>query len=165
MLSLHIAAVGRLKSGPEFDLLKDYQTRLGVSGRSLGFDRLHLSEVEAPKSLEGKARQNREAELLVDSLPDNARIFIMDERGKSMKSMKLAEQLESIRDESIGNAIFVIGGADGHGDAVKALLSDGRATALSFGVNTWPHMLLRVMLAEQLYRAVSILSGHPYHRE
>jgi 23S rRNA (pseudouridine1915-N3)-methyltransferase len=165
MLNLHIIAIGRLKSGPAFDLFADYQQRLGQTGRNAHIAGLTLHELESPKSLDGKARQAREAELLAAAIPQGAHIFVLDEHGKPMKSRTLAQKIADLRDQGMQDIAFIIGGADGHGPAIRAFLDSGKASALSFGPNTWPHMLVRVMLAEQLYRALSILTGHPYHRE
>lgn len=165
MLNLHIIAIGRLKSGPAFDLFADYRQRFGQTGRTAHIAGLVLHELEALKSLNGKARQTREAELLEAAIPQGAHIFVLDEHGKAMKSRALAQKIADMRDQGAQDIAFIIGGADGHGPAIRSLLESGKASALSFGPNTWPHLLVRVMLAEQLYRAVSILTGHPYHRD
>ncbi len=165
MLRLHIFAIGRLKAGPAFDLCQDYQQRLQASGRGIGLDGLKFTEIEAPKGLTGKARQDRESALLLRHVPDGATIVVLDETGKAMTSRGFANLIADIRDQGVGDIAFLIGGADGHGDVLHQQIKQNKARTLSFGPNTWPHMLVRVMLAEQLFRAATILSGHPYHRE
>ena len=150
-----IVAVGRLRPGPEHDLIQDYLTRFERTGRTLGLSPAHVHEVEAKKS--GIAE---EARLLEKATQGSAPLCVLDERGKTLTSPDFASHLARWRDDGLAEATFVIGGADG-------LSSDIRARAdlkLSFGKMVWPHMLVRVMLAEQLYRASAILAGTPYHR-
>ena len=155
-LRVHICAVGRLRSGPERDLLDDYLTRFDRSGRALGLGPAQLHEVEDRKG----GGMAAEAGLLSAVIPKGAVICALDERGKLMSSPDFAGQLAGWRDDGRGDLAFVIGGADGIDPALRA-----RADAkLSFGKMVWPHMLARVMLSEQLYRAASILAGAPYHR-
>jgi len=151
-----ICAIGRLRAGPELDLIKDYLQRFDRTGRNLGLGPAQIIELEDKKS-GGPAS---EAVLLERAIPKGAKICAMDERGKVMTSPDFANMLGSWRDQGSSDLAFVIGGADG-------LTKDLRAqadTSLSFGNMVWPHMLARVMLSEQLYRAASILSGSPYHR-
>ncbi len=155
-----IAAIGRKRGGPEAALVGDYLDRAGGLGRRLGFSDISLSEVEAPKSLAGEVLKKREGELLLNAVPDGAQIILLDERGENISSEKLAALLARMRDDGAGPAAFAIGGADGHAD----MLRSRAVRIISFGAATWPHMLVRAMLAEQLYRAMTILSGHPYHR-
>ncbi len=155
-MKLRIAAVGRLKSGPEADLIKDYKQRFDRTGRALSLGPLDIVEVEARKG----AGQDAEADLLLRAIPDGAFVVAMDERGKLISSPEFAQNLTSWRDQGHRDCVFVIGGADGLTDALR-----NRADyKLSFGKMVWPHMLARVMLSEQLYRAANILSGGPYHR-
>ena len=154
-MNLAILAVGRMKPGPEKTLFDDYATRLDRTGAGQGIGPLTLREVEARKS--GMAA---EAALLDRAIPDGARLVALDERGRAWSSTDLAERLGRWRDDGIRTTAFMIGGADGLDPALR-----GRADeALSLGPMVWPHMLARVMLAEQLYRAASILAGTPYHR-
>ncbi|MCF3595209.1 23S rRNA (pseudouridine(1915)-N(3))-methyltransferase RlmH [Rhodobacteraceae bacterium LMO-12] len=151
-----ICAVGRLRKGPEKDLIDDYTTRFDRTGRALGLGPLTFTEVEDRKG----GGMAAEAALLERSLPKAARLFVLDERGTKMSSPEFATTLARLRDDGCGDLAFVIGGADG-------LAPDFRSRAdlgLSFGKMVWPHMLARVMLTEQLYRAASILAGSPYHR-
>ena len=154
-MRVRIAAVGRLKSGPEADLTRDYLDRFDKTGRSLGLGPLSLHEVEARKS-----GMTAEAVLLEKVIGAANPVCILDERGKVMTSPDFADLLASWRDQGRAEVAFVIGGADGIDPALRARAD----TALSFGKMVWPHMLVRVMLAEQLYRAASILAGSPYHR-
>lgn len=147
-----IAAVGRAKKGPERALFEHYAGRLKSP--------LVLKEVEEKRPLPTPQRMEREAELLLACVPAGARVVALDERGKAMGSEPFAEKLGAWRDEAVPAVAFLIGGADGHHASVRARAD----LLLGFGAMTWPHMLVRGMLAEQLYRAQSILEGHPYHR-
>src|SRR6056297_579592 len=155
-MRVHICAVSRVKTGPERDLIDDYMTRFDRTGRPLGLGPLSMHEVEDRR---GGGRAG-EAALLERSLPNGALVAALDERGTVMSSPDFAGRLAGWRDEGRGDVAFIIGGADG-------IAPDLRAKAdfsLSFGAMVWPHLLVRVMLAEQLYRAASILAGSPYHR-
>ena len=148
--------MGRLRSGPERALIDDYLTRFDRTGRPLGLGPVTEHEVEDKKNLGMSA----EAILLDRAMPSGALIATLDERGRVMTSPEFAEQLARWRDAGRQDVAFVIGGADGIDPALRA-----RADfSLSFGKMVWPHMLVRVMLAEQIYRATTILSGGPYHR-
>jgi 23S rRNA (pseudouridine1915-N3)-methyltransferase len=145
-----------LRAGPERALIDDYATRFDRTGRGLGLGPLDVHEVEDRKG----GGMATEAALLERAMPRGAVMVALDERGQVMGSPDFAERLADWRDAGRGDVAFVIGGADG-------LAPDLRARAdllLSFGCMVWPHMLVRVMLAEQLYRAASILAGSPYHR-
>ncbi|MEQ1930860.1 MAG: 23S rRNA (pseudouridine(1915)-N(3))-methyltransferase RlmH [Parvularculaceae bacterium] len=155
-----IAAVGRIKSGPEFDLVEDYLGRARALGRNLGFSDVRLADVEAPKGLTGAVRQAREGELLLKSVPAGSRLIALDERGEAQDSAAFSKLLAKWRDEGASCAGALIGGADG----LTAQVRERADKVLSFGRATFPHLLVRAMLAEQTYRAMTILSGHPYHR-
>lgn len=151
-----LCVVGRLRAGPERDLIDDYLTRFDRTGRALGLGPASVIEVEDKKGGGSAA----EAVLLRKATPDGAFLVTMDERGRVMTSPEFANKLAGWRDNSQRDLAIVIGGADG-------IAPDLRAEAdfsLSFGKMVWPHMLARVMLTEQLYRAATILSGGPYHR-
>lgn len=155
-MRVHICAVGRLRTGPERDLYDDYLTRFDRTGRALALGPAQLIEVEDKKG----GGMPAEAALLERAIPAGSLICIMDERGKVQTSPQFATTLAGWRDQGRQDIAFVIGGADGIDPALRA-----RADAsVSFGKMVWPHMLVRVMLAEQLYRAASILAGGPYHR-
>ncbi len=155
-MRVHICAVGRLRAGPERDLIGDYQTRFDRTGRALGLGPLNIHEVEDRKGGGTEA----EAALLRRAIPGGALICVMDERGRVMTSPDFAGQLGRWRDGGRGDVAFVIGGAGGIAPALRT----GADFALGFGAMVWPHMLARVMLCEQLYRAATILAGGPYHR-
>lgn len=155
-MKLTICAVGRLRKGPEAALIDDYLTRATRTGRALGLGPVTVTEVEDKK---GGGMQG-EAELLTRALPDRARIIALDERGTLMSSPDFADLLARWRDDGQSDCGFVIGGADG----IDPALRDRADQLISFGRMVWPHMLARVMLAEQIYRATTILAGSPYHR-
>ena len=148
--------MGRLRSGPERELIADYTQRFDRTGRALSLGPLTEHEVEDKKN----AGMAAEAELLARAVPSGAVLVTLDERGKLLTSPEFATQLARWRDAGRQDVAFVIGGADGIDPSLRA-----RADfSISFGQMVWPHMLVRVMLAEQLYRAANILSGGPYHR-
>lgn len=151
-----IAAVGRMRSGPEAVLVHDYLSRFDRTGRALSLGPATLREVEDRKG----GGMAAEAPLLRGAVPDGALRVVLDERGAVLSSPAFARQLSDWRDGGARDIGFVIGGADG----VDPALRETCDAALSFGAMVWPHMLVRVMLAEQLYRATSILAGAPYHR-
>jgi 23S rRNA (pseudouridine1915-N3)-methyltransferase len=155
-LRVHLCAVGRLRSGHERDLIADYTQRFDRTGRALSLGPLTEHEVEDKKN----AGMAAEAELLARAVPSGAVLVTLDERGKQMTSPEFATQLARWRDAGRQDVAFVIGGADGIDPSLRAKAD----FSISFGQMVWPHMLVRVMLAEQLYRAVNILSGGPYHR-
>ena len=155
-MRVHICAVGRLRGGPEKDLIDDYLTRFDRSGRSLGLGPVRIAEVEDRKG----GGMEAEATLLRGAVPKGALVCALDERGKTLSSPQFADLLGRWRDEGRSECAFVVGGADG----IAPHLRDEADMCLSFGKMVWPHMLVRVMLAEQLYRAASILAGSPYHR-
>ena len=155
-MRVHICAVGPLRGGPEKTLIDDYLLRFDRSGRALGLGPATLHEVEDKKGGGMKA----EAALLERVIPKGAVICALDERGKVITSPEFGTLLAGWRDMGRGDVAFIIGGADGIAPELRA-----RADyKLSFGKMVWPHMLVRVMLSEQIYRAASILAGAPYHR-
>ncbi|WP_170391708.1 23S rRNA (pseudouridine(1915)-N(3))-methyltransferase RlmH [Ruegeria arenilitoris] len=155
-MRISICAVGRLRAGPEKTLLDDYLTRFDRTGRGLGLGPARVIEVEDKKN----AGMGAEAALLRKALPAGAVICTLDERAKVMSSPDFARKLAGWRDMGRQDLAFVIGGADGIDPALRAEAD----FSISFGAMVWPHMLVRVMLSEQLYRAATILSGGPYHR-
>lgn len=155
-MRVSICAVGRLRGGPEADLIKDYVTRFDRTGRALGLGPLSVCEVEDKKG----GGMAAEAALLERAIPKGAVLVTMDERGKLISSPDFADKLAGWRDMGRGDVAFVIGGADGIDPALRAKAD----FSISLGKMVWPHMLARAMLSEQLYRAASILAGAPYHR-
>lgn len=154
-MKVTVCAVGRLRAGPEKLLIDDYLLRFDRTGRALGLGPVSVLEVEDKKG----GGMAAEAMLLARAVPDGAVLCVLDERGEVMSSPAFAGRLSQWRDAGRDLA-FVIGGADGIDPGLKARAD----AALSFGTMVWPHMLVRVMLAEQLYRAASIVAGAPYHR-
>ena len=155
-MRLHICAVGRLRAGPELALIDDYLKRFDRTGRALSLGPVSVHEVEDRKG----GGMEAEADLLGRAAPSGAFLVVLDERGRQMSSPDFAGLIARTRDEGRQDMAFVIGGADG----IAPGLRDRADLPLSFGPMVWPHMLVRVMLAEQLYRAASILAGAPYHR-
>ncbi|MFN4354108.1 23S rRNA (pseudouridine(1915)-N(3))-methyltransferase RlmH [Parvibaculum sp.] len=158
-MRVHICAVGRLKAGPEKLLIDDYISRLDAAGRPIGISAGPVIEVEEKRKLDAPQLMAREAELLL-AAAKGATIVALDERGKNETSEVFARRLGEWRDNATSDLAFVIGGANGLAPAIR----EKAVHIVSFGAMTWPHMLARTMLAEQLYRAVTILAGHPYHR-
>jgi 23S rRNA (pseudouridine1915-N3)-methyltransferase len=155
-MRVQISVVGRLRAGPEKQLIDDYLKRFERSGKAHGFTEASIVEVEDKKG----GGQQAEAELLLKTIPKGAVIVTLDERGKLLSSLEFAKHLGDWRDNGAPFVCFVIGGADG---LIKELRTQADFS-ISFGKMVWPHMLARVMLCEQLYRAASILAGSPYHR-
>ena len=155
-MRLHLCAVGRLRAGPERALVDDYLQRFDRTGRALGLGPAAEHEVEDRKG----GGMAAEGALLARAVPAGAALAVLDERGRMLSSPDLADTLARWRDGGRQDAAFVIGGADG----VDPALRDRADLVLSFGAMVWPHLLVRVMLAEQLYRAATILAGSPYHR-
>lgn len=151
-MRLHIIAVGRVRAGPERDIFEAYRKRLPWP--------LETREVEARRQSGMAERRREEGQLLLKAVPSGARIIALDERGSAPSSTVFAERIGRWRDDGVPDLAFLIGGADGLDDDVR----DAAGMLLSLGPMTWPHQLVRAMLAEQLYRASSILAGHPYHR-
>lgn len=152
MLKIDIIAIGRLKKGPLFELSQDYMKRTNWT--------LKLIELES-KLTEAKAVKEDEGRRIAEYVDGRAFVIVMDEKGNGLRSLDFANTLQNLQSTGEQHIQFIIGGADGLTDEIR-----GRANLLlSFGQQTWPHMLARVMLLEQIYRAQQILSGHPYHRE
>jgi 23S rRNA (pseudouridine1915-N3)-methyltransferase len=156
-MRVHICAVGRLRTGTERVLIDDYLKRFDRTGRALSLGPASLIEVEDRKG----GGMSAEAALLRRAIPSCALLCVLDERGKQMPSPDFAAQIGKWRDAGRSDLAFVIGGADG----IDPVLRQDADFSLSFGAMVWPHMLVRVMLAEQIYRAASILAGGPYHRQ
>ena len=159
-MKVTVMAVGRLRTGPERDLLDRYRDRADRAGRQLGlaFDGREIAESGARNPA---TRKDEEAAAILAAVPAGAVLVALDERGKPLDSRGFADRIAAWRDAGAKDVAVVIGGPDGLGSAVI----DRADLRLAFGAMTWPHQLVRVMLAEQIYRAVTILSGHPYHRD
>ncbi len=155
-----ILAVGRLKQGPERELAAEYRKRAEAIGRSSGFRDVEIIEIRESKAQDLERRRTEEAIAIANVVPERAVVALLDEHGDNLDSARLAALLQQWRSEDRPAACFVIGGADG----VAQSLREQAKLKLAFGAATWPHQLVRVMMLEQLYRAGTILAGHPYHR-
>jgi 23S rRNA (pseudouridine1915-N3)-methyltransferase len=158
-MRLSVIAVGKLKAGPEKALADDYRARAEGLGRKVGITKLTVAEFSESPLPTAAARMVEEAKLIATALPPKAFVIVLDERGKSLSSEAFATTLKRQIDAGADIAV-VIGGPDGHADATR----NAANLVISFGALTWPHRLVRVMLFEQLYRAITIMAGHPYHR-
>jgi 23S rRNA (pseudouridine1915-N3)-methyltransferase len=159
-MRLVVMSIGRLKQGPERELAERYRERFDDIGRKLGFRGLEIHEIPESRARDAATRISEEAAAISAAIPDKSVLVALDERGDNIDSSAFARHLGRWRDDSVANTIFVIGGADG-------LSPDLRRRAkvrVAFGSATWPHQMVRVMLLEQIYRAATILAGHPYHR-
>jgi len=159
-MRLVIAAVGRLKDGPERELYRRYAERIAPIGRNVALGPLDLVETAESRAGSAKARADEEAKQLLRKCADADFRIVLDERGRELSSAAFANTIRDARDRGVGSAAFLIGGPDGHGSAVR----EAADLMLSISAMTLPHGLLRIVLAEQIYRAITILAGHPYHR-
>ncbi len=159
-MQMTIAAIGRMKAGPERELSERYIDRVNGAGRRLGLS-LAVREVPESRAQATAGRKHQEAEIILAALPQGGVLVALDEGGRNLDSRAFAARISGWRDGGASDLVFAIGGADGLGEAVLA----AAAMRLALGTMTWPHQLVRLMLAEQLYRAVTILTGHPYHRD
>lgn len=155
-----VIAIGRLKQGPERELADRYRDRFDDIGRKLGFRGLEIHEIPESRARDTAARMADEAAAISALIPDKSSIIALDERGETIDSVTFARHLGRWRDESVPTAVFLIGGADGLSPELRRKVK----FSVAFGKATWPHQMVRVMLLEQIYRAATILSGHPYHR-
>lgn len=156
-MKIRIIALGRAKAGPEKSLVETYRKRLSWP--------CDLIELETKKGISGAELIAAEADLIDKALGSKASskrvVIALDERGQNLASRDLAKRITALGNQGYGELVFVIGGADGLAPAIR----DRAGLLLSFGAMTWPHMLVRVLLMEQLYRAQTIIAGHPYHRD
>ena len=159
-MRLVVAAVGRLKQGPERDLSERYRKRAADAGRAIGLRGIEIVEIRESKARETEKRMIEESIALASIIPEDAVAVVLDERGESLGSIEFTKRLRHWRDNGRPAIAFVIGGADG----MAASLRERADLLLAFGLATWPHQLVRIMLLEQIYRAATLLAGHPYHR-
>ena len=159
-MRLVVISIGRLKQGPERELAQRYQERFNDIARGLGFRGLEIREIPESRARDAASRISAEAAAILTLIPEKSVLVALDERGSNIESAAFARHLSKWRDESVANTIFMIGAADGLSPDLrrKAMLT------MAFGTATWPHQMVRVMLLEQIYRAATILAGHPYHR-
>ncbi|MCX7303434.1 MAG: 23S rRNA (pseudouridine(1915)-N(3))-methyltransferase RlmH [Hyphomicrobiales bacterium] len=159
-MKISIFAVGRMKSGPEKELADRYFDRFAKSGPAIGLEFVGLTEIPESRAQSAAERKREEADRLKQHLASGAALMLLDERGKSVSSEEFANRTAALRDSGRRALIIAIGGPDGHDPSLR----DAAEIVMSFGAQTWPHQMVRIMLGEQLYRAATILSGHPYHR-
>lgn len=158
-MKLSLIAVGRLKAGPERELVERYRERVAASGRALGLSGLDVAEIPESRARREDDRRAEEAEAILARAGDTA-LLLFDERGERPSSADFARMIETARDSGTAGLAFVIGGPDGLDQSLRA-----RARGVvSFGSLTMPHQIVRALVAEQIYRALTIMSGHPYHR-
>ncbi|MDQ2079234.1 23S rRNA (pseudouridine(1915)-N(3))-methyltransferase RlmH [Xanthobacteraceae bacterium Astr-EGSB] len=155
-----ISAVGRLKAGPERELAERYRDRAAKAGRAIGLRDVEVIEIRESRAQEVDRRRLEESIALANLMPEGSVLVALSERGASFDSASFARQVAAWRDNGRPAVMFVIGGADGLSPDLEARAG----LTLAFGAATWPHQLVRIMLLEQLYRAVTMLAGHPYHR-
>lgn len=150
-----------MKSGPERELIARYLDRAIATGKSLGLAGFTVHELQESRAASAPARKAEEGQRLHDLLSGYRRLVVLDERGRNLGSADFAAYIDKLRASSTENLAFVIGGADG----LDPALIDRADLVLSFSALTWPHQIVRILLAEQLYRMTTILTGHPYHRQ
>ena len=158
-MRIGVHAVGRMKAGPERELAARYLDRFAKAGPAIGLEWAGVTEIAESRAQSATLRKQEEGRALAAALQGSA-LILLDETGKSIGSEAFAARIGDMRDTGARSVVFAIGGADGHDPELRK----SAAFVLSFGAMTWPHQIVRVMLAEQLYRATTILSGHPYHR-
>jgi 23S rRNA (pseudouridine1915-N3)-methyltransferase len=159
-MRLMVAAIGRLKAGPDRELAERYRDRVAKAGRAVGLRDIEIVEIRESKAAEAARRVLEESIALANIIPERAVVVALDETGENLDSGSFTGLLRNWRDSGRPAVVFCIGGADGLGAEVRQRAD----LKLAFGAATWPHQLVRIMLMEQLYRAVTILAGHPYHR-
>jgi len=159
-MRLVIIAVGRLKQGPERELAERYRERFDDIGRRLGFRDSEVLEIAEGRARDASTRMAEEASAISAAIPEKSVVVALDQRGDNIDSEAFARHLGRWRDDQVANSIFIIGGADGLSPELRRMAK----LRMAFGSATWPHQMVRVMLLEQLYRAATILAGHPYHR-
>lgn len=159
-MRLLIAAIGRLKDGGEASLVERYAKRIDQAGRAVALAPLSITELSESRAATTVERKADEAQRLIAATASAERRIVLDETGPQLGSEAFAARLRDIRDAGARELAFLIGGPDGHGDAAR----NKADLLLSLGPMTLPHGLARVVLVEQIYRAVTIISGHPYHR-
>jgi 23S rRNA (pseudouridine1915-N3)-methyltransferase len=160
-MRLTLIGVGRLKAGPERELFARYFKRAADLARAQGIAAIEMREIDESRARRAEDRCAEEARAIRAAVPKGTWLTLLDERGAALTSRQWAEQIGRARDGGVGAYALAIGGPDGLDPALK---TEARSL-INFGAMTWPHQLVRAMAAEQLYRALSILSGRPYHRD
>lgn len=159
-MRISVFAVGRMKSGPERELADRYFGRLKKTGVPLGLEFSSVTEIVESRAQQPDLRKQEESAQVLKALDTGGVLVLLDERGKTMPSEAFASSIERFRDDGKRQLLLAIGGPDGH----DAALRERADLVLALGAMTWPHQIVRILVAEQLYRATTILSGHPYHR-
>ena len=159
-MKISVFAVGRMKAGPEKELVDRYFGRFSKSGPAVGLEFSGFIEIAESRAPSATERKREEADRLRQHLAAGAALVLLDERGNSISSEDFANRIAAQRDSGRRSLVIAIGGPDGHDPSLR----EAAELVLSFGAQTWPHQMVRIMLGEQLYRAATILSGHPYHR-
>lgn len=159
-MKIAVFAVGRMKAGPEKELADRYFERFARSGPAIGLEFSGVTEISESRAQTVLERKREEADRLRAQLSAGTALILLDERGRNFSSRDFANKIGAVRDGGQRGLLIAIGGPDGHDPALR----EQAETVLSFGAQTWPHQMVRIMLGEQLYRAATILSGHPYHR-
>jgi len=160
-MKISLIVIGRLKSGPETELFQKYFDRAKKSGAQIGLDFGKVSEFPESRQDTADLRKKEEAEKILGALAPGNVLICLDERGDNLSSQKLSASIMSLRDDGVSEICFVIGGPDG----LSAELRQKSRLNIAFGKLTYPHMIMRILLVEQLYRSITIATGHPYHRE
>ncbi len=160
-MRISVAAIGRLKSGPERELVDRYLDRAKGAGKQLGLSGFDIHEFSEARHDNAAQRKTQEAEQLIGCCPEGSKLIVLDERGRSITSPDFSKKLGQFRDDGARQCTFIIGGPDG----LDASIRKRADLVLSFSPLTWPHQIVRALLCEQIYRAITIMSGHPYHRE
>ncbi len=163
-MRIDLLAVGRLKPGAERTLCERYRERIAQQGRALGFDEPRIMEINQSKAASPTRRKLEEFEALeahTAKSVGSGKLVLLDETGEAITSAKFAKLLAKWRDDGVAKVAFVIGGPDG----CDPKLGKNASMVLGFGRLTWPHQIVRILLLEQIYRAMTILAGHPYHRQ
>ena len=153
-MHITLISIGKLKKGPEKELVDDYVSRFNKAGPGIGLRSLKLVDLASGGGLDA------EGERLLQAIPQGADVFRLDEHGPAWPSVQFSERISKRRDQGTRDLCFLIGGAEGYSDAVRTACPQ----TLALGPQTWPHRLVKVMITEQLYRAVSLLAGTPYHK-
>lgn len=156
-----VAAIGRLKRGPETELAERYRKRAAQTGRGLGLREIEIVEIRESRAADPGKRMVEESIALANVIPPDATVVLLDSRGDNLDSASFASRLGQWRSDDRAAVVFIIGGPDGLAESLRK----DADLRLAFGAATWPHQMARIMLLEQLYRAMTILGGHPYHRE
>jgi 23S rRNA (pseudouridine1915-N3)-methyltransferase len=155
-----LICIGRMKAGADKDLFDRYLDRARKTGRALGITDVSLLEMPEGRGQRADDRKAEEARAILQAVPSGGKLVVLDENGKHLTSPAFSDQLETWKNDGFPDITFAIGGADGHGPEVLARAD----LKLALGAMTWPHQIARILLSEQIYRAMTIQSGHPYHR-